>query len=98
MVLPLVSCESPFESLYTLDLPATPATGPAHNVEQEGETTQLSLFDIDARRGVGGQWWRWCDWPYYWQRLNGATELSWNVDLDPGESITLDAEWHYFWR
>ncbi len=75
------------------------ALGLSDRVGQDGEATQLSIFDVDAWRGVdGGRWWRWYNWPYYWQRLNGATEFSWTVDLDPAETITLDAEWHYFWR
>jgi hypothetical protein len=43
-------------------------------------------------------WWSWWNWPWWWFRHNGFGEAKWSVRLEPGQSLQLDAKWHYFWQ
>ncbi len=42
-------------------------------------------------------WWNWYRWPYWWYHFNTISEVKWNLELSPGESIVLEYKWHYFW-
>lgn len=42
-------------------------------------------------------WWNWCSWPWWWYRFNSIGQANWTVELAPGQSITLEYHWHYFW-
>lgn len=42
-------------------------------------------------------WWNWCNWPSWWFQLNSIGQAEWTVELAPGQTITLDYHWHYFW-
>ena len=71
--------------------------GVADSVGQEGVLKQLDLASLGSEvRGVS--WWGWWNWPYWWFRFNGFAEFRWKVALKPGESVKLDAGWHYFWQ
>lgn len=43
-------------------------------------------------------WWSWYNWPFWWHHMNGISQIRWNVMLEPGETIDLEYQWHYFWR
>ncbi|MBX3374857.1 MAG: hypothetical protein KF817_13585 [Phycisphaeraceae bacterium] len=43
-------------------------------------------------------WWRWYGWPWWWSRLNGASRVDWTVRLAPGERVSLECAWHYYWQ
>lgn len=43
-------------------------------------------------------WWWWYSWPSWWTRLNGLGQITWRLELQPGESAELDYTWHYLWR
>ncbi|MCY3004188.1 MAG: hypothetical protein NTV21_20525 [Planctomycetota bacterium] len=71
--------------------------GLADSVGQDGKLSQLDLASLGSElRGVS--WWSWWNWPYWWFRFNGFGEFKWKVKLAPGESVKLDAGWHYFWQ
>jgi hypothetical protein len=74
------------------------AFGHAEEVNNDGESVALSIFDVERRWSQPGAWWRAFGWPHYWHALNGAAEFRWQLELDPGEAATLEASWHYFWR
>lgn len=42
-------------------------------------------------------WWNWCSWPWWWYRFNGIGHATWTVELVPGQPLTLEYQWHYFW-
>lgn len=75
------------------------AFGEAGEVSDGGESLRVSQLRADRwSSAVVGRWWVWHPLPWYWYRLNSATEYSWEVELEPGASAELSAEWHYFWR
>ena len=43
-------------------------------------------------------WWSYYSWPGWWQYMNGIGKFTWTRTLEPGKSIDLDYNWHYFWR
>lgn len=43
-------------------------------------------------------WWSWYNWPYWWYHFNAISRVTWQYRLDPGQTIDLEYEWHYFWR
>jgi len=43
-------------------------------------------------------WWSWYNWPYWWYHFNAVGRVSWDCELEPGKSIELEYNWHYFWR
>ena len=43
-------------------------------------------------------WWNWYNWPYWWYRFNAIGRVSWQLKLEPEESIELEYQYHYFWR
>jgi len=71
--------------------------GLVDEVGQDGAKAQLDLVQLwnDADRP---QWWGWWGWPHWWFRWNGFGEFRWNVKLQPGAAVTVDARWHYFWQ
>jgi hypothetical protein len=43
-------------------------------------------------------WWGWYNWPYWWYHFNAVGRVSWECELEPGKTIELEYNWHYFWR
>ncbi|UCD00059.1 MAG: hypothetical protein JSW66_09285 [Phycisphaerales bacterium] len=43
-------------------------------------------------------WWHWYNWPYWWYHFNSVGRVTWKHELQPGHTIELGYEWHYFWR
>ena len=43
-------------------------------------------------------WWGWYNWPYWWYHFNAVGRVSWECEIEPGKSIELEYQWHYFWR
>jgi len=75
------------------------AFGNADTVSQGGEKRALSIFDADHSTGfIGRPWWLTYAWPWYWSSLNGAAEYTWTIELNPSETATLQASWHYLWN
>jgi hypothetical protein len=80
------------------------AFGLPDTVGQGGDSAAMNVFAADAAwssalssAGIA-PWWQNYSWPSYWHRVNGAARFSWTLDLPAGQSATLDATWHYFWR
>jgi hypothetical protein len=66
-------------------------------VGQGGSQLQLDLVQA-WQGGSASAWWGWWDWPYWWFQHNGFAEFRWTLQLAPGASTELTANWHYFWR
>jgi len=43
-------------------------------------------------------WWGWYNWPYWWYHFNAVGRVSWECELEPGKTVELEYNWHYFWR
>jgi hypothetical protein len=43
-------------------------------------------------------WWSWYNWPYWWYHFNAVGRVNWECEIEPGKSIELEYQWHYFWR
>ncbi len=43
-------------------------------------------------------WWNWYSWPWWWHANNGTGFFQWKgLELQPGESKTLNYDWKYYW-
>jgi hypothetical protein len=71
--------------------------GTVDSADHSGEPEQTSLFEAQTWRGMP-PWWSWWSWPYWWHHFNGIGQIRWKLTLKPGETATLKADWHYFWR
>ena len=43
-------------------------------------------------------WWRYYSWPYWWNQMNALGRITWNVTMNPGQSVDLHYDWQYYWR
>jgi hypothetical protein len=43
-------------------------------------------------------WWRYYNWPYWWNQMNGIGRVTWTVSINPGQTVDLGYEWQYYWR
>ena len=43
-------------------------------------------------------WWHWYNWPHWWYHFNAVGRVTWKYELEPGKSVELEYNWHYFWR
>ena len=65
-----------------------------------GKAEAVNLFD-NADYLVSGDypsWWGWYSWPSWWNRCNGIGRVTWKPKLEPGQSLELGYDWHYFWQ
>jgi len=37
-------------------------------------------------------------WPGWWWQVNPVGHITWDVKLEPGQSVDLGYTWHYYWR
>jgi len=76
--------------------------GNVTEASQNGTVEMVNVFEDASFAPAGGHgyphWWGWWDWPYWWNRLNGVGRITWKPTLEPGKSIELKYDWHYFWR
>jgi len=71
--------------------------GLADGASHDGEVSQIDFFtDLDWTDPTF-QWYRWYGWPWWWSQLNGAAKFEWEIELEPGEKIELESNWHYMW-
>ena len=64
----------------------------------DGRITGTDFFSGINWDDAALQWSRWYGWPWWWSRLNGAADITWDVTLEPGDTIELSWARHYFWR
>ncbi|MHA7813396.1 MAG: hypothetical protein ACX94C_08400 [Phycisphaerales bacterium] len=68
---------------------------------QAGQGAQIEMLSpYDPRLGNEHEWnwWHGYSWPWWWSRFNGMTRISWDVTIEPGDSVEVEASWGYFWR
>jgi hypothetical protein len=53
---------------------------------------------VNVLEGERPSWWRFYNWPYWWNQANGIGRVTWRVTIAPGASVDLSYTWRYFWR
>jgi hypothetical protein len=73
--------------------------GAADSAGQDGKIEKPSAFEGGELLPGGDYpyWWGWYSWPSWWSYFNGISRITWKISLDPGQSLELGYEWHYFW-
>ncbi len=74
------------------------AFGEGGDAGLDGEVETLSPYDALLVGGDEWAWWRGYNWPWWWGRFNTAVRISWDVTIEPGEAVELNASWGYYWR
>jgi hypothetical protein len=73
--------------------------GNAAAASHDGRVEKINVHEEALQVGSGfPDWWGWYSWPYWWNHLNGISQIRWSIKLPPGENIELTYRWHYFWR
>ena len=65
---------------------------------QDAGVEVLSPYDPLISGEREWSWWRGYAWPWWWSRFNSAARIRWDVTIDAGERVELDARWGYYWR
>lgn len=74
--------------------------GAIDSADHDGKVEAVNLFE-NADYLVSGDypsWWGWYPWPSWWSRCNGIGRVTWKLKLEPGRSLELGYDWHYFWQ
>jgi len=75
--------------------------GVVDRASHEATIEKANAFEDQSARPEGyvyPNWWYAYNWPYWWYRFNGIGRIIWKTELDPGQSVELDYNWHYYWR
>ncbi len=74
--------------------------GAADRADHDGKIETVNLFENTDFLGGGDYpyWWNWYGWPYWWNYINGISRITWNLSLEPKQTVELSYDWHYFWR
>jgi hypothetical protein len=74
--------------------------GDVDRVDGDGRAQKVNLFEDDGLASrLNGPYHSW--WAYgtnLWNRVNGVSRITWEVELEPGKSAELGYGWHYFVR
>ena len=70
--------------------------GVASAADHNGLITKLNLLETGPIEHP--VWWNWYSWPSWWNQVNGLSRVTWKLSLEPGKSVELGYQWHYFWR
>lgn len=74
------------------------AFGEQAEAGQGSAIEMLSPYDPMLSSEHEWNWWRGYNWPWWWGRFNGAARISWDITIDAGQSVDLDASWAYYWQ
>jgi hypothetical protein len=77
--------------------------GQVDTADHDGTPDMLNPFEDDAYLPTATDdnqptWWNWYNWPNWWSHFNGISQVTWKATLAPGQDLTLNYTWHYFWR
>jgi hypothetical protein len=74
--------------------------GGADTAGHAGVIEKLNVFENGDYLPAGDypSWWSWYGWPSWWNYFNGIGRITWKLKLQPKEPLTLEYQWHYFWR
>ena len=72
--------------------------GQVDSADNDGRIEAVNNAEMDRSNLPGWpSWYGWYSWPWYWSELNPVGRIRWTIKLKPGESVTLNYGWHYFW-
>jgi len=71
--------------------------GDLRTATHDGEAEVLNLLEDATWTSWVPVWWRWYDWPYWWYHFNPAGKVTWDLTVDPDETVELGYTWHYYW-
>ncbi|MFG0246484.1 MAG: hypothetical protein ACF8MF_10605 [Phycisphaerales bacterium JB052] len=74
------------------------AFGERPEAAQGAQIEMLSPYDPRLGSKRDWNWWHGYSWPWWWSRFNGMARISWDITIEPGQSMEIDANWGYFWR
>ena len=74
------------------------AFGERPEAGQGAQIEMLSPYDPRLGSEDDWNWWHGYSWPWWWSRFNGMARISWDITIEPGQSMEIDANWGYFWR
>jgi len=73
--------------------------GSADHTDHDGKAEKLNTFENgEFLAGEYPNWWGWYGWPAWWSYFNGIGRITWKLALEPGQTLEVGYEWHYFWR
>ena len=73
--------------------------GTVDGADAEGKVEHLGWAEGGwSTGGKSPTWWNWYGWPYWWHHMNPVGRVEWRRTLEPGETVSLEYTWHYFWR
>jgi hypothetical protein len=71
--------------------------GEIDGADHDGSVERVNLIE-NANVGLIPNWYGWYGWANWFQHLNGIGRATWKVKLEPGKSIDLGYQWHYYWQ
>jgi hypothetical protein len=71
--------------------------GKVTTATMDGVIVQLGPQDWGTVVGELPGWWRSYGWPGWWYNVNSVGNIKWTVKIEPGKTVDLGYEWHYFW-
>lgn len=72
--------------------------GNVGEANEGGKAEMVNMLDEDGAPYPYPYWWGYYSWPAWWNHFNGMGKITWKLKLEPGKSVALDYDWHYFWR
>ena len=72
--------------------------GNIDGADHDGKSEMVNVFEDDGY-GAGYQyphWWRYYSWNDWWYHFNGVGRITWQAKLEPGASVDLGYNWHYY--
>ncbi|HEX4997076.1 MAG TPA: hypothetical protein VFY29_02555 [Terriglobia bacterium] len=66
--------------------------GEATEADHGGLIQKLNTLENDRP-----SWWRYYNWPNWWNQANGVGRIVWQVTIPPGGSVDLKYTWRYLW-
>ncbi|MCE5269188.1 MAG: hypothetical protein LLG00_15030 [Planctomycetaceae bacterium] len=74
--------------------------GNATEADHDGKVEMQNVFEDGSMGPIVGypSWWGWYSWPQWWTHFNSVAQITWKLDLKPGESVDLKYAWSYYWH
>jgi hypothetical protein len=71
--------------------------GEIDGADHDGTVERVNMIE-NTNAGLIPSWYGWYGWANWWEHLNGIGRTTWKVKLEPGKSIDLGYQWHYYWH
>ncbi len=71
--------------------------GMATAATADGKISQGNVAEDTALYGQEYPWYSW-GWPWWWYGVNSVSNISWETELPPGESVAFEYDYYYYYR